>query len=136
MHRAAVNGFGLTEQSLPTVYRHLQLLIRHRRDWVYKTTALRSQIREHLGVAMPGYAELNALDAHEDLPAWYWTGATDMAYLRAQGMQCYGIGPALDQEDGQKGFSAHSDQERILVDELHRFVRFQYDVVMDLARAK
>lgn len=59
MHRAAVNGFGLTEQSLPTVYRHLQLLIRHRRDWVYKTTALRTQIREHLGVAMPGYADLN-----------------------------------------------------------------------------
>ena len=64
------------------------------------------------------------------------TGATDMSNIRAKGPQCYGIGPALDSEDGQKGFSAHSDQERILVDELHRFVRFQYDVVMDLARAK
>ena len=28
------------------------------------------------------------------------TGATDMAYLRAKGMQCYGIGPAIDVEDG------------------------------------
>ncbi len=64
------------------------------------------------------------------------TGATDMSNIRAKGPQCYGIGPALDSEDGQKGFGAHSDQERILVDELHRFVRFQYDVVMDLARAK
>ena len=64
------------------------------------------------------------------------TGATDMAYLRAKGMQCYGIGPALDIEDGPKGFGAHSDQERILESELYRFVRFHYDVVAELARAK
>jgi len=63
------------------------------------------------------------------------TGATDMAYLRAKGIQCYGIGPAIDLEDGPKGFGAHSDQERILESELHRFVRFHYDVVADLARA-
>lgn len=64
------------------------------------------------------------------------TGATDMAYLRAKGMQCYGIGPATDIEDGPKGFSAHSDQERILESELHRFVRFQWDVVNQLAAAR
>jgi acetylornithine deacetylase/succinyl-diaminopimelate desuccinylase-like protein len=64
------------------------------------------------------------------------TGATDMAYLRAKGMQCYGIGPAYDVEDGPKGFGAHSDQERILETELHRFVRFQWDVVTELARKR
>jgi acetylornithine deacetylase/succinyl-diaminopimelate desuccinylase-like protein len=64
------------------------------------------------------------------------TGATDMAYLRAKGMQCYGIGPALDIEDGPKGFGAHSDQERIVESELYRFVRFHYDVVAELAGAK
>ena len=63
------------------------------------------------------------------------TGATDMANLRAKGVQCYGIGPAVDVEDGPKGFGAHSDQERILESELLRFVRFHYDVVADLARA-
>ncbi len=47
------------------------------------------------------------------------TGATDMAFLRRKGIQCYGIGPALDIEDGPKGFGAHSDQERILESELH-----------------
>ena len=64
------------------------------------------------------------------------TGATDMAFLRRKGMQCYGIGPALDSEDGPKGFGAHSDQERILESELYRFVRFNWDAVIDLARAK
>jgi len=61
------------------------------------------------------------------------TGATDMAYLRAKGVQCYGIGPATDLEDGPKGYGGHSDQERILEQELHRFVRFHYDVVTKLA---
>jgi acetylornithine deacetylase/succinyl-diaminopimelate desuccinylase-like protein len=64
------------------------------------------------------------------------TGATDMAQIRSKGIQCYGIGPAIDTEDGPKGFGAHSDQERILESELHRFVRFQYDVVLELARAR
>ena len=64
------------------------------------------------------------------------TGATDMAYLRAKGIQCYGVGPALDIEDGPKGFGAHSDQERILESELYRFVRFHYDIVADVARSR
>jgi acetylornithine deacetylase/succinyl-diaminopimelate desuccinylase-like protein len=64
------------------------------------------------------------------------TGATDMAYLRAKGVQCFGIGPATDVEDGPKGFGAHSDQERILETELHRFVRYHYDLVAELARAR
>ncbi len=61
------------------------------------------------------------------------TGATDMAYLRAKGVQCYGIGPAVDSEDGPKGFGSHSDQERILEAELHRFVRFTWDIVTQLS---
>ena len=64
------------------------------------------------------------------------TGATDMAYLRAKGMQCFGVGPALDVEDGPKGFGAHSDQERILESELSRFMKFHWDVVVDLARTR
>ncbi len=64
------------------------------------------------------------------------TFATDMAQLRARGMQCYGIGPAVDLEDGAKGFGMHSDQERLLERELYRFIRFNYEVVADLARAR
>lgn len=64
------------------------------------------------------------------------TGATDMAYLRDKGMQCYGTGAAVDVEDGPKGFGSHSDQERLLEEELYRFVRFSWDVVVNLARAR
>ncbi|MEX2333818.1 MAG: M20/M25/M40 family metallo-hydrolase [Pseudohongiella sp.] len=64
------------------------------------------------------------------------TGATDMAYLRARGIQCYGIGPAIDAEDGPLGFGAHSDQERIIESELYRFVRAHYDIVERLAAAQ
>ncbi len=64
------------------------------------------------------------------------TGATDMAYLRAAGIDCFGIGPMIDSEDGPKGFGAHSDQERILEEALYAFTRFNYDVVLQLAAAK
>lgn len=42
----------------------------------------REYVRGIYWTQMPGYLERNALDAQEDLPAWYWTGATDMACLR------------------------------------------------------
>jgi acetylornithine deacetylase/succinyl-diaminopimelate desuccinylase-like protein len=64
------------------------------------------------------------------------TGASDMAFLREKGIQCYGIGPAGDAEDGPKGFGAHSDQERILEAELHRFVRYHWDIVYEMARVR
>lgn len=57
-----------------------------------------------------------------------------MAQLRATGVQCFGIGPATDMEDGPLGFGAHSDQERILEEELHRFVCFTWEIVASLAR--
>jgi len=64
------------------------------------------------------------------------TGATDMAFLRAKGVQCFGIGPMVDAEDGPKGFGAHSDQERILEEALHRFIRFNWEAVTSLAAKK
>ena len=82
---------------------------------------LEAQLKKHYGtVALPTMG----------------TGATDMAQIRSKGVQCYGIGPAVDREDAALGFGAHSDQERILESELHRFVRFQQEVVLELARAR
>ena len=42
----------------------------------------REYVRGIYWTQMPGYGERNELGAQEDLPAWYWTGATDMACLR------------------------------------------------------
>jgi acetylornithine deacetylase/succinyl-diaminopimelate desuccinylase-like protein len=63
------------------------------------------------------------------------TGATDMAFLRAKGVECYGIGPMTDAEDGPKGFGAHSDQERILEESLNKFVQFNWEIIVNLAKA-
>ena len=78
-----------------------------------------------------------AIRTHYDtntLPTMF-PGASDMANLRAKGIQCYGIGPAGDVEDGPKGFGVHSDQERILEAEFFRYLHFHYDVVARRAQA-
>jgi deoxyribodipyrimidine photolyase-related protein len=41
----------------------------------------REYVRGIYWTQMPSYADRNALDAPHDLPAWYWTGRTDMACL-------------------------------------------------------
>lgn len=64
------------------------------------------------------------------------TGATDMAFLRANGIESFGVGPMIDREDALMGFGAHSDQERILEEALYTFVRFKWDVVVSLAAKK
>jgi acetylornithine deacetylase/succinyl-diaminopimelate desuccinylase-like protein len=64
------------------------------------------------------------------------TGATDMAYLRAKGIQCYGVGAMTDLEDASKGFGAHSDQERILEESVYKHVQFFWTVVTSIAGTK
>jgi acetylornithine deacetylase/succinyl-diaminopimelate desuccinylase-like protein len=63
------------------------------------------------------------------------TGATDMAQLRAKGIQSYGIGPASTQSDSDN-FGAHSDVERLLESSLYRFVEFTWQAVIEVAGQK
>ena len=56
IHRAAVNGFGLSEHEPDPIFVRLQLLARHRRRLVQKNVMLRQQMLEHLHSYMPGYA--------------------------------------------------------------------------------
>jgi acetylornithine deacetylase/succinyl-diaminopimelate desuccinylase-like protein len=64
------------------------------------------------------------------------TGATDMSFLRSKGVQCFGIGPMVDEEDAPKGFGAHSDQERLLEEGLYKFLQFNWEVATSLAAGK
>jgi acetylornithine deacetylase/succinyl-diaminopimelate desuccinylase-like protein len=60
------------------------------------------------------------------------TGATDMAQLRAKGIQSYGIGPASTEGDNIN-YGAHSDVERLLESSLYDFVEFTWSAVTDVA---
>ncbi len=61
------------------------------------------------------------------------TGATDMRGLRSKGIACYGIGAEAPQED-RLLHAIHSDNERIKESGLYQFVRYQYEVVAQIAR--
>jgi len=61
------------------------------------------------------------------------TGASDKSPLQAKGVQTYGIGPMIDDEDGPKGFGAHSDQERIVESALYAFLKYQWEAVISVA---
>jgi acetylornithine deacetylase/succinyl-diaminopimelate desuccinylase-like protein len=63
------------------------------------------------------------------------TGATDMAYLRAKGVQSYGIGPASTDAD-RTNFGPHSDVERLLETSLYSFVRFTWEAVTEVSASK
>jgi transposase len=68
--RAAVNGFALREPEWNVSWRNLQLLVRHRRDLVQKSSALCCQIREHLDAALPGLAKCFGDKLWESAVAW------------------------------------------------------------------
>ena len=63
------------------------------------------------------------------------TGATDMAQLRAKGVQSYGIGPVIDEKDRNTG-GAHADDERLEETSLYRFMEFLWNAVTDIAASK
>lgn len=54
--RATVSGFGLIELELDPLSRELRLVERHRRDLIYKRSAVCCQMREHLAMTLPGFA--------------------------------------------------------------------------------
>ena len=64
------------------------------------------------------------------------TGATDMAQVRARGMQAYGIGPARSVEEINSGFGAHGDNERIEEKAFVDLVKYLWFVVLEMAATR
>lgn len=88
--RAAVNGFALREPEWDVSWRSLQLLTRHRRELVRKSSTLCCQIHEHLEAALPGLA--NCFDPIWSSQAvWHLIGQFNSA---AAMMQAGGSGMA------------------------------------------
>jgi acetylornithine deacetylase/succinyl-diaminopimelate desuccinylase-like protein len=63
------------------------------------------------------------------------TGATDMAQLRAKGVQCYGIGSASTDDDSTN-HGAHSDVERLKESSLYGLAEFTWSAVLEVAASR
>lgn len=63
------------------------------------------------------------------------TGATDMAQLRAKGVQAYGFGPIVDEKEIEL-HGAHSDQERMLESSVYRMTEFLWNALIEVAATK
>jgi len=61
------------------------------------------------------------------------SGATDMAQLRAKGVEAYGLGPLVDERDSQ---GAHGDDERIAESSVVKLVEFLWRAVLEVAATR
>ena len=127
----------LPDEDIPRLFAEVTRLIG---DEAVKVEPITTNLRP---VSPPSEARLrNVSRAGSDLPPrcirastvlpTMMTGATDMAQLRAKGIQAYGIGPASTDSD-TINYGAHSDVERLLESELYRFVEFTWRAVMLVA---
>ena len=69
-------------QAAEAAYRAGHAPLQSAEGFIRQILGWREYVRGIYWTQMPSYAERNALDAQEALPAWYWTGHTDMACLR------------------------------------------------------
>lgn len=74
------------------------------------------------GTVFPGAAVLPSMS----------TGASDMAQLRAKGIQSYGVGPASTEADALN-YPAHGDVEALAESSLYPFVQFVWQAVVQVA---
>ncbi len=101
---------------------------------IYRPVAPPSNIDNEMFQAIEGVA--SRLYPGSNTVPFMSTAATDMAQLRAKGVNAYGIGPARTREEMNSRFGAHSDNERVAEASLHGMVRFLWEVVMEIGAAQ
>ncbi len=69
-------------QAAEAAYRAGLVPLHSAEGFIRQILGWREYVRGIYWTQMPAYLERNALDAQAALPAWYWTGQTDMACLR------------------------------------------------------
>lgn len=101
---------------------------------IYRPAAPPSEIDNEMFQALERVAK--EMYPHSTVLPIMATGATDMAQVRAKGMQAYGIGPARSIEEINSGFGAHGDNERISEEAFVEYVRYMWNVVIEAAAAR
>ena len=69
-------------QSVEAAYRAGHAKLQSAEGFIRQSVGWREYVCGIYWIQMPCYVERNALNAREELPAWFWTGQTDMACLR------------------------------------------------------
>jgi len=100
-------------------------------EHIYRPAAPPSEIDNEMfqtleGVAVEMYPEATVLPIMQ-------TGATDMAQVRAKGVQSYGIGPARSIDEINSGYGAHGDNERVAEDAFVSMVEYLWRVILEMA---
>ena len=101
---------------------------------IYRPVAPPSKIDNEMFQAIAGVA--SRLYPGSNTVPFMSTAATDMAQLRAKGVNAYGIGPARTREEMNSRFGAHSDNERVAEESLKEMTRFLWEVVMEIGAAQ
>jgi acetylornithine deacetylase/succinyl-diaminopimelate desuccinylase-like protein len=101
---------------------------------IYRPAAAPSQIDNEMFATLENVA-LRMYPNATVLPTM-GTGATDMAQVRAMGVQAYGIGPARSVDEINSGFGAHGDNERISEEAFVGLVQYLWNVVIEIAATK
>ena len=126
----------LPDENIEAFYEQLAAVIDDSRveivpERIYRPAAPASDIDNEMfrvleNVALRMYPEATVLPIMQ-------TGATDMAQVRAKGIQAYGIGPARSIEEINSGFGAHGDNERVEEKAFVDMVRYMWNVVLEVA---
>ena len=81
-------------QAAETAYRAGRVPLASAEGFIRQILGWREYVRGVYWQFMPGYLDQNALAAHADLPAFYWSGDTDMACLADTLKQTFATGYA------------------------------------------
>lgn len=129
----------LPDENVEEFYKELAAVINDPRveivpEYIYRPAAPPSEIDNEMfrvleDVALRMYPNATVLPIMQ-------TGATDMAQVRAKGVQAYGIGPARSIEELNSGYGAHGDNERIEEEAFVELVKYMWNVVIEIAASK
>ena len=136
---ATIDIRALPDEDMPKFFTEMKRIINdpaikfEETDFGARPTTVPSRLDSEMYLALERSAK--RLYPHATVMPLMGTGATDMAFLRAKGVQSYGIGPATTERD-YVDYGAHSDVERLQESSLYSLLEFTWNAVADVAVSK